>query len=36
VPPFLADLSQLGEEARAILRCVDPEKFGIVSAHYAF
>ncbi|HLE70005.1 MAG TPA: HD domain-containing phosphohydrolase [Vicinamibacteria bacterium] len=36
VPPFLADLSQLGEEARAILRCVDPEKFGIVAAHYAF
>ena len=36
VPPFLADLSQPGEEARAILHCVDPEKFGIVSAHYAF
>ncbi len=36
VPPFLADLSQLGEEARGILRCVDPEKFGIVSAHYVF
>jgi HD-GYP domain-containing protein (c-di-GMP phosphodiesterase class II) len=36
VPPFIADLSQPGEETRAILHCVDPEKFGIVSAHYAF
>jgi HD-GYP domain-containing protein (c-di-GMP phosphodiesterase class II) len=36
VPPFLVDHSHPGEEARAILRCVDPEKFGIVSAHYAF
>jgi len=36
VAPFLADLSEAGEEARAILHCVDPEKFGIVSAHYAF
>ena len=36
VPPFLADLSQPSEESRAILHCVDPEEFGIVSAHYAF
>lgn len=36
VAPFLADLSQPGEEARGILHCVDPEEFGIVSAHYAF
>ena len=36
VPPFVLDLSQPGEQARAIRRCVDPEKFGIVSAHYAF
>jgi HD-GYP domain-containing protein (c-di-GMP phosphodiesterase class II) len=36
VPPVLADLSQPGESARAILHCVDPEEFGIVSALYAF
>ena len=36
VPPVLADLSQPGEKARAILHCVDPEDFGIVSALYAF
>jgi HD-GYP domain-containing protein (c-di-GMP phosphodiesterase class II) len=36
LPPFLADLSQAGEESREILHCVDPEEFGIVSAHYAF
>jgi HD-GYP domain-containing protein (c-di-GMP phosphodiesterase class II) len=32
--PFFADLSQAGEEGRAILRCVDPEEFGIQSALY--
>jgi HD-GYP domain-containing protein (c-di-GMP phosphodiesterase class II) len=36
VAPFLADLSQPGEQARGILHCVDPEEFGIVSALYAF
>jgi HD-GYP domain-containing protein (c-di-GMP phosphodiesterase class II) len=36
VASFLADLSEPGEEARGILHCVDPEDFGIVSAHYAF
>ncbi|HJS75607.1 MAG TPA: HD domain-containing phosphohydrolase, partial [Vicinamibacteria bacterium] len=36
VPSFLVDLSQPGEEPRAILHCVDPEEFGITSAHYAF
>jgi hypothetical protein len=36
VDSFLADLSEPGEEARVILHCVDPEDFGIVSAHYAF
>jgi HD-GYP domain-containing protein (c-di-GMP phosphodiesterase class II) len=36
VPPFLVDLSQPGEEPRAILHCVDPEEFGITSARYAF
>jgi HD-GYP domain-containing protein (c-di-GMP phosphodiesterase class II) len=32
--PFFADLSLAGEEGRAILRCVDPEEFGIQSALY--
>ncbi len=36
MPPFLVDLSQAGEESRAILHCVDPDEFGIASAHYAF
>src|SRR3990172_5144384 len=36
VTPVLADLSQTGEEARAILHCVDPEEFGITSVRYAF
>ncbi|MGH9320062.1 MAG: HD-GYP domain-containing protein [Vicinamibacteria bacterium] len=36
VPSFLADLSEPGEESRAILHCVDPERFGIASAQYAF
>jgi HD-GYP domain-containing protein (c-di-GMP phosphodiesterase class II) len=36
VAPFLADLSQPGEEKRSVLHCVDPEKFGIVSSRYAF
>jgi HD-GYP domain-containing protein (c-di-GMP phosphodiesterase class II) len=36
LPPFLADLSQPGESSRQVLRCVDPEEFGIVSALYAF
>ncbi len=36
VSPFLVDLSQAGEESRAILHCVDPDEFGIASARYAF
>ncbi len=36
VAPVLADLSQPGEEPRAILHCVDPEEFGVASARYAF
>ncbi len=36
VAPFLADLSQPGEEARGIVHCVDPEEYGVASAHYAF
>ncbi len=32
----LVDLSQPGEEPRAILHCVDPEEHGISSARYAF
>jgi hypothetical protein len=35
-PGVLVDLSQPGEEHRAILHCVDPEEFGITSARYAF
>jgi HD-GYP domain-containing protein (c-di-GMP phosphodiesterase class II) len=32
---FLVDLSQPAEAKRAVVRCVDPELFGINSAHYA-
>jgi len=34
IPAQLADLSQLMHRGRAILRCVDPEKYGINSSHY--
>lgn len=36
ITSFLADLSGPGERARDILRCVDPDEFGIVTAHYVF
>ncbi|MEE9230410.1 MAG: HD domain-containing phosphohydrolase [Acidobacteriota bacterium] len=32
---FLAGLSSSGQENRGIVRCIDPEQFGINSAHYA-
>ena len=34
VPPALVDLTNPDQAARSILHCVDPEKFGINSAHY--
>lgn len=34
--PLLSDLSEPGEERRAILHCVDPDELGIVSARYVF
>jgi HD-GYP domain-containing protein (c-di-GMP phosphodiesterase class II) len=34
VPPFLLDLGRPDQSARRILRCVDPERFGVVTAHY--
>jgi HD-GYP domain-containing protein (c-di-GMP phosphodiesterase class II) len=34
--PFLCDLSLPGEEGRAVLRCVDPDEFGITSPRYVF
>lgn len=34
IPAQLADLSQSQHRGRAILRCVDPEKYGINSSHY--
>lgn len=33
--PFLVDLSHPKEKGRVISRCVDPEPFGLNSAHYA-
>jgi len=35
VPSVLVDLAQPAPRPRRILRCVDPEQFGVVTAHYA-
>jgi hypothetical protein len=36
VSPLLVNLTHHDQAARSILHCVDPEKFGINSAHYVF
>jgi hypothetical protein len=36
IGPTMVDLSTPAEAHRTIVKCVDPELFGINSAHYAF